>query len=90
MPATQSLDFAAQFKIAAYFFVVQHTEAIDHGSRASDHFYHFVGVQIEVLLMPNGKNHRIGKFEGFGQIRLDPGFAQLVLIAEKSLHGMIR
>ena len=90
MPATQSLDFAAQLKIAAYFFVVQYTETIDDGGWASDHFDNFVGAQVEVLLVPNGKNHRIGKFKSLGQIRFDPGFIQLVLIAEKSFHGMIR
>ena len=83
MPATQPLYFAAQLKIAAYFFIVQHTEAIDDGSGTTDHFYNFVGIQFEVLLVPNGKNHRIGKLKGCGQIRFDPGFDQLVLIAEK-------
>ena len=51
MPSSEALHFAAQFKVAADFGVVEKAEAIDDGKGAACHFDDFIGVKVPVHLM---------------------------------------
>jgi hypothetical protein len=72
MPPAQALHFAAEFKVTADLGVREDAEAVDNGRGPTGHFDHLVGVELQVGLMADGQDHRIGALECLFEVRLDP------------------
>jgi len=68
MSPAKALNFASQFKIAAYHRIIKNAEAVDDSARLADRFHNAVGVKVEVLVVPDRNDQCIDTFEGLIQI----------------------
>ena len=72
MAAAEALHLAAEFEIAADLRVVQDAEAVDDGDGAAGHFDDLVGIELQIGLVADGQDHRIGPLQGLLEVGLDP------------------
>jgi hypothetical protein len=86
----EALDLAAEFEIAADDRIVEDAEAIDDGHGAAGHFDHLVGIELQVGLVADGQDHRIGPLEGLFEVGLNPQLREFVLVPEEACPGVAR
>ena len=80
--------FTAKFEVTAYLLIVKQAEAVDNCRWTTCHLHYLVRIQLQVILMPDSKNHSIGKPEGFFQVFMNSNFAKIFLVSKEPCYGV--
>ena len=84
MPAAHALDFATQFEIAADLQVVENAETIDDRKRPAHALEHLVRIEVQVRLVPDCQDDRIGAFHGRPHVLFEAQVFQRFLPMEEA------
>ena len=90
MSSAERLDLAAQLKVASNFVVAQYTETVDNRQGPPGPCNYFLGSEIEIRRMRDGKYNRLRTFQRRRKIIPDADVDQPVLIAEEARERVTR